>query len=322
MSRSPQEELVHFLSDLYSMELQAIAQLVTAPKMAEDPGFASDFQIHLEETERQAEMVRKRLEELGGAPSVIKDTIMKLGGKSFLLFARLQLETPGRLLAHSYSYEAMEWAGYGVLIRMAEMAGDSTSADLGRAIQAEERAMMERLEQRFDAIENLSHQELSAEEMDHHLRKHLAEAHALEVQSIKLLEKAEGIAGDPILAGIFSAHLEESRRQAGGLESRLHALGAGDPVFQDAALKLGALEWGLFFQAQKDSPAKLLAFAYAVEHLEIASYELLLRTARRCGDNATSRICERILGEERAMAGRLAEHFDLAVEATFAALRA
>ncbi len=321
MSRNPQEELVHFLSDLYSMELQALVQMEKAPDLAGVPALAADFRTHLAETEGQADAIRARLEALGGKPGAVKDAIMKLGGKAFLLFAKLQHETPGRLLAHAYSYEAMEWAGYAVLARMAEIAGDRTTAATAKAIQDEERTMMTRLEGAFDAVEDFTHRDLSPDEISHHLRKHLAEAHALEIQSIQLLEKGPDIAGDPVLAEIYAVHLEETRAQALEVQRRLEALGGDAPLFQDAALRLGALNWGVFFQLQKDTPAKLLAFAYAVEHLEIGAYELLLRTARRAGDAETVRLCEAILGEERAMTGRLADHVDLSVRATLEALR-
>jgi ferritin-like metal-binding protein YciE len=320
MSRTPGEELVSFLSDLYSMELQAIAQLESAPQLAGAPSLAADFQTHLAETEQQADKIRARLEALGGSPSVIKDTLMKLGGKAFLLFAKLQLETPGRLLTHAYSYEAMEWGGYAVLIRMAEAMNDPETAQLGREIQAEERLMMQRLEREFDVIENFTHHDLPPDELRKHLLKHLAEVHALEIQSIKLLEKAVDIAGHPTLATLYAEHLEESRSQTARVERRLHSLGADDPTFQDAALKLGALNWGLFFQAQQDTPAKLLAFAYAVEHLEIAAYELLLRSATHAGDAETADLCRKILSEERAMTERLADSVDVSVDATLRAL--
>jgi hypothetical protein len=48
---------------------------------------------------------------------------------------------------------------------------------------------------------------------------------------------------------------------------------------KDGALRLGALDRGVFFAAQPDTPAKLAGFAYAVENLEIVAYELLLRVA-------------------------------------------
>ena len=47
---------------------------------------------------------------------------MRLGGKGFLLFARLQPDTPGKLLAHALSYEALELAAYELLARVAERA--------------------------------------------------------------------------------------------------------------------------------------------------------------------------------------------------------
>lgn len=320
MTRSPQEELVHFLSDLYSMELQALVQMEKAPDLAQAPELAEDFRTHHRETEEQAARVGERLEALGGSSSPIKNAIMKLGGKGFLLFARLQPETPGKLVAHAYSYEAMEWAGYEVLIRMSELVGDPTTAGLGREIQVQERTMMERLESQFDAAEAISHHDTPSDSVPEHVCKHLAEAHALEVQSSQLMDKATGLAGDPDLARIYAGHLEETRRQATHVEQRLEALGGDTSLMEDAALKLGALDWSQFFKAQSDTPAKLAAFAYALEHLEIAGYELLQRTARRAGDVETGQLCERILAEERAMCTRLAKAFGRSVRATLGAL--
>ncbi len=320
MHRTPQEQLTHFLSDMYSVEQQALAQLVSAPDMAGDPGLAGHFRQHHAETEQQAGLVRERLEARGGSPSAVKDAIMKLGGKGFLLFAKAMPETPGHLTAHAYAYEAMEWAGYAVLVRFAEKAGDSRTAEVARQIQAQERTMMERLEASFDAAEAVSHADTPADDLADHVRTHLAEAHALESQSIQLLKKAPDIAGDPALAAACEQHLETTREQSRLVEERLEALGSSRSLIEDAALAFGAMNWSLFFQAQSDTPAKLAAFAYAFEHLEIAGYELLLRTARRAGDTATEALCERILAEERGMTARLAGLLDSAVDATLADL--
>jgi ferritin-like metal-binding protein YciE len=321
MSRTLQEQLNHFLSDMYSVEQQALAQLVSAPDLAGDPSIASDFRVHHTETEQQAALIGERLEAHGETPSSIKDAIMKLGGKGFLLFARLLPETPGRLVAHSYSYEAMEWAGYEMLILFAEKAGDAQTAAVARIISDQERAMMERLELGFDAAERASHRDTPPEKMGEDLRKHLEEAHALESQGIQLLSKSDDIAGDPQLAQICSRHLEDSHNHARLLEERLDALGGSPSGLKDIALGLGGLNWGFFFQAQPDTPAKLAAFAYAYEHLKIGGYELLKRTARRAGDAETERLCETLLTEERTMAGRLTGAFASAVQATLAAVR-
>ena len=66
-------------------------------------------------------------------------------------------------------------------------------------------------------------------------------------------------------------------------------------------------------------PGKLAAFVHAFEYLEIGGYEQLRRVARRARDAETERTVERILGEERAMADRLADAWDRAVEASLAA---
>ncbi|HEX2254190.1 MAG TPA: DUF892 family protein [Thermoanaerobaculia bacterium] len=318
MPNTLQEHLVNYLTDAYSIEQQALAQLRTAPDIAGHPTLSQHFREHLVETEGQAEQVRERLEALGGSPKRVKDLIMKLGGKGFLLFARSQPDTPGKLTAHAHSYEALEWASYEMLIRMARRAGDPETERVASVIRDQERSMMERLAGDFDAAVEASLAALDEAPGDT-LGSYLADAHALEVQSIQLLEKGPDLAGDAQLARIYADHLEESRRQARWVEERLDSLGASTSSLKDRALQAGALNWGLFFQAQQDTPGKLAAFAYAVEHLEIAGYELLQRVARRAGDQATVELTERILREERAMADRVAGAFDGAFEASLAA---
>ena len=321
MSRNAQDQLVHFLKDMYSVEQQALVQMVSAPDLAGDPGLAADFRKHKEETEQQADLVLKRLEAHGESPSVLQGAIMKLGGKGFLLFAKAQPETPGRLAAHAYSYEAMEWAGYEMLIRFAEAADDAETVATAKTIRAQERAMMERLERGFDAAEQASHRETPMEDKDKDLSKHLAEAHALENQAVQLLGKGEDIAGDPKVAEVYRQNLQAAKEHAQLLEHRLAGYDTSASTVKDTAMGLFGLNWGLFFQAQSDTPAKLAAFVYAFEHLKIAGYELLLRSAQRGGDTETQKLCETLLADERAMVTRLADTFDTAAGATLAAVQ-
>ena len=85
---------------------------------------------------------------------------------------------------------------------------------------------------------------------------------------------------------------------------------------QYALMRLGALNWGTFFQAHPDTPGKLAAFAYAFEHLEIGGYELLVRVATRAGDDETVRVANTILGQERAAATKIASLWDVAADAS------
>jgi ferritin-like metal-binding protein YciE len=316
MQRTPQEQLVHFLSDMFSVEQQALAQMVTAPNLAKDPKLAADFRQHHTETELQAEWVRERLEANGGSPSAIKDFVMKLGGKGFLLFARVMPETPGRLVNHAYSYEAMEWAGYEMLKRFARHAGDEKTVEVAAKVALQERAMMERLERGFDAAEKVSHDRTAQAEITDHLKKHLNEVHAFESQTIELLKKSQQIAGSASLIAVYGRGLDQVKCHSQLVEQRLKSLGSDSSRVKDAALAVGGINWGWFFQAQSDTPAKLAAFVYAVLHLEIGGYELLKRTATRAGDAETERLCETVVREKRSTAQELSAEFDTAVTAT------
>lgn len=320
MSRDVHEQMVHFLSDMYSVEQQALAQLVTAPDMTGDAGLAADFKQHLTETEGQAALIGKRLEAVGGSVSTVKNLIMKAGGKGFLLFAQMMPETPGRLVAHSYSYEAMEWAGYEMLRRFAEHAGDAATAEVAKVVGAQERTMMERLERGFDAAEAASHGETPAEELPGHVRVHLNEAHALEMQAVKLLARSKEISGSAELAQVCEENEEAAREHADLIAQHLRNMTSSPSTVKDTAMAFGGANWSLFFQAQADTPAKLAAFVYAFEHLKIAGYELLKRTAKRANDGTVVRLCEELLGDERAMAEDVVEAFDSAVEAALVAV--
>jgi ferritin-like metal-binding protein YciE len=314
----PTEQLVKHLTDVHSIEEQALVQMRRAPQIAGDPSLAHVFELHLGETERQEERVRERLEAHGAAPSTAKDLAGKAGGLGMVWFAKLNPDTPGKLTAHAYSYEHMELAAYELLERVASRAGDEETVAVAREIAAQEAAMAERLAGKFDVAVEASLREVTPDDLGEQLDKYIADARAIEQQSISLLEGGQKIAGDDELARLFAEHLAETRDQVRLLEKRLDARGASHSRLQGAALFAGGIGMGGFFGAQPDTPAKLAGFAFAFEHLEAAAYELLERVARRAGDEETAAVAERILGEERSMGARLREHFDAAVDTALA----
>ena len=91
------DQLTKYLTDAHSIEVQALAQLRGAPDAAGEPRLSELYREHLTETERHEARIRALLEARGAKPSLTKDTVMKLGGKGFLLFAKLQPDTPGKL---------------------------------------------------------------------------------------------------------------------------------------------------------------------------------------------------------------------------------
>jgi ferritin-like metal-binding protein YciE len=241
--------------------VQALAQLRTAPAISGAPELAQAFRSHLEETEGHERLTRELLERRHAEPSKVKDVVMGVGGKGFLLFARLQPET---------------------------------------------------LEAHVDVAVRATLDAHPRDELPTLVLKYLADAHAIEEQAIGLLERAPKLVQDSELEAVFDDHFSETREHAEVVQSRLTALGGDSSSLKDAAMRLGALNWGSFFQGHPDTPGKLVAFAYAFEHLEIGGYEQLKRVTDATGDAETTRTVETILGEERNTARLLARTFDTA----------
>jgi ferritin-like metal-binding protein YciE len=300
-----EEQLVKYLTDAHSIEQQALAQLKAATRLAGDARIAQVFAGHLAETEGHERSVSELLERHGAHPSKLKDIVGTLTGAGFGAFAAAQPDTPGKLVAHAFSYEHMEEAAYHLLGQLAEQVGDSEAVAAAGEIEHQERAMGARLAECFDAAVTAALRDLGVEDLNEQLHKYLTDAHAIEAQSLKLLDKGPALAGVPALATVYAQHHEESEEHQRLIEAALDRRGVTTSKLKDAAMRLGALNWGLFFQAQPDTPAKLAAFAYAFEHLEIAAYELLLRVAERAGDAEVQRLAAHILGEEQAAADKI-----------------
>ncbi len=311
-----EQQLIKYLTDAHSIEQQALAQMKTAPKIAGDDQLAAVFSRHETETEGHERLVSERLAAHDAKPSVVKDVVGTLTGKGFGAFAAAQPDTPGKLVVHAYSYEHMEAAAYDLLARIAQQVGDDATVEAAREIEQQERAMAERLAGCFEQAVKAALGELEPDELGEQLDKYLADAHAIEGQALALLEKGEGLAGSTELTIAYSDHRRETEEHQRLVAERLEGRGEAPSMIKDAALRLGALNWGAFFQAQPDTPAKLAAFAYAFEHLEIGAYEMLRRVAASAADAVTEQTATRILAQERAAAERIRSLFGEALEAS------
>jgi ferritin-like metal-binding protein YciE len=311
-----EEQLTKYLTDVHSIEQQALAQMKKAPELAGDAALSGAFARHLPETEEHERLVRERLEARGARPAKLKDVAGALTGKGFVAFAAAQPDTPGKLVAHAYSYEHMEEAAYELLSLLAERVADAESLEVARRVAGQERDMAARLEALFDPAVEASLRALGPHDLEDQLDKYLADAHALEEQAVQLLRKGSDLAGAAELSSAYEDHLEETEEHRRRVEQRLEARGAKPSKLKDAALRIGALNWDAFFTAQPDTPAKLCAFAYAFEHLEIAGYELLRRVAERARDGETAQLAQRILAEERGAATKLRSLFPRALDAS------
>lgn len=321
MAHEVQDQLTGYLSDAHAIEEQALAQLRAAPAIAGQGELAKALAEHCVETERHEHLVRARLAELGDSPSRLKDMIMAIGGRGFVLFARAQPDTPGKLAAHAYSYEHLELAAYQLLARAAAAAGDSQTEEMAQEIAIEEKRMGVRLASLFNQTVEASLTALGPDDLQRQVVSYLTDAHALEHQSIGLLERAVGMAGDAELTDRYESHLVESRGHAERIEDRLAELDASPSRLKDATMWLGAVNWSTFFRAHPDTPGKLAAFVYAFEHLEIAGYEQLASVAERAGDDQTTQLAEQVSQEERDAANAVAALWSVAAHASMREVR-
>jgi ferritin-like metal-binding protein YciE len=318
--RTIQEQIVKYLGDVHAIEEQALPQVRAAPKIAGDPTIADAFERHIGETENHEQRVRERLVALGGKPNKLKDIAGAASAPAFVLFAKSQPDTPGKLVTHAYSYEHMELAAYELLSRVAERAHDEETASLAKDIAEQESAMASRLSDNWDRAVEASLAAAGEGDVGKQLDRYLTDAHAIESQALQMLTKAVDIGGDPQLVRDYEEHREETEGHQRTIERRLEARGASPNAVKDAAMRLGAINWGAFFQFQPDTPAKLAGFSYAFEHLEIGAYEQLRWVAERAGDEATAGAVESILREERHAAETLWSGFDRALDASLESL--
>ncbi len=157
-------------------------------------------------------------------------------------------------------------------------------------------------------------------DIEQQLVKYLTDAHAMEMQSMAVLEKGIEIAGDLDLAQLMRGHLNDTRDHERYVKQRLEALGESPSTLKNLGAQAAAKGLGLLAQGMPDTPAKLVAVAFAFEQFEIASYTLLRKVAERAEDEATISMCDRILAVEQQAAELIEQNFDLALERSLEAV--
>src|SRR4051794_41747117 len=95
-----QEQLVKHLTDMHSIEVQALVQMKAAPKLAGTDELARMYEEHERETEEHKRLVEERLEARGASASKLKDAVAAATAVPFVLFAKSQPDTPGKLASH------------------------------------------------------------------------------------------------------------------------------------------------------------------------------------------------------------------------------
>src|SRR5947209_3707307 len=157
---------------------------------------------------------------------------------------------------------------------------------------------------------------MSDNSLHEQLHKYLTDCHSIEVQALAQLKRAPDIAGSPELAEMYAEHERETEEHKRLIEERLEAHGESPNKLKDVAGAAGGWGMVLFAKLNPDSPGKLAAHAHSYEAMEEAAYEYLYRVAERAGDQETADVARTILEQEKAMKGRIYDHFDATVEAS------
>ena len=131
----------------------------------------------------------------------------------------------------------------------------------------------------------------------------LRDAHAMEEQAETMLSgQLSRLDSYPELSERIRSHLEETKEQARRLKTCLDGLGEGSSMLKDAGGKLTATAQSISGVFAGDEVMKGSLASYTFEHMEIASYTILIAAANAAGEAEIARVCEQNLREEETMA--------------------
>lgn len=137
----------------------------------------------------------------------------------------------------------------------------------------------------------------------------LRDAHAMEEQAETMLSgQLSRLDNYPELRERIRMHLDETKQQAIRLKGCLDSIGEGSSSFKDMGGKLTATAQSISGVFAGDEVMKGSLASYTFEHMEIASYTILIAAARAEGESEVVRVCEQNLREEEAMAEWLANN--------------
>jgi ferritin-like metal-binding protein YciE len=140
-NETPNKVLQRYLEDVIAAEKSFESQLRAMAKEGDFEPAKALFAEHADQTQTQHERLSARLEQLGGSPSALKTAaahvfnftpkVAQLGHSS--------AEKSSQDLIIAFTVENSEVATYEALATVAAAAGDSTTEQLAREIQEEER---------------------------------------------------------------------------------------------------------------------------------------------------------------------------------------
>ena len=151
---------------------------------------------------------------------------------------------------------------------------------------------------------------MSADKLQTKLGDYLEDTHALETNVLQMLGSMIATTDDAQIRGELERHREQTEEHERRLRGRLEAIGRSPSLRKEAQTIITGLLKGVADQVRGDKAGKNARDAYVTEHMEIAAYELLSRTAERAGDEETARAAREIIADEREMAQTIEANWD------------
>lgn len=136
----------------------------------------------------------------------------------------------------------------------------------------------------------------------------LSDVHSGEQIIIQMLGEAQGMVQNSQLQQGLQAHMRESEQQARNLEQVFQIMGAQPhPITCHAAegLRQSLMEVVQSNPSPEVLEGAVVAGACKTEHLEIASYEGLVKKAQAMGQQEVARLLQQNLQQEQAMLQRV-----------------
>jgi ferritin-like metal-binding protein YciE len=146
------------------------------------------------------------------------------------------------------------------------------------------------------------------------LVEYIDDAYAMEQNVMRMLDSMIGTTDDPQMKRALENHRKETEKQAERLAQRLDAHGKTPSKVKAAGGIMGALLKGVLDATRGDKAGRNARDGFATEHMEIASYELLERVAKKAGDKETAKVARQNREEEEAMAKRIAAKWNKTAE--------
>ena len=150
--------------------------------------------------------------------------------------------------------------------------------------------------------------------LEEKLVEYIDDAYAMEQNVLRMLDGMIGTTKDPEMKRALERHKKQTEQQAERLEECLREHGASPSKTKAAGGMMAALMKSVVDMARDDNPGRNARDGFATEHMEIASYEMLERLARKAKDRKTQAVARQNREEEEAMARRIASKWNKVVE--------